>query len=42
MVDYLKVLKWMFKEEKLKTIDKGANAKPAQDVPTKVNEIYPV
>lgn len=41
MVDYLKVLKWMFKEEKLKTIDKGANVKPAQDVPTKVNEIYP-
>ena len=41
MIDYLETLKWMFNEEHLKTIDKWAKAKPAQDTPKKVSEIYP-
>lgn len=41
MVDYLKVLQWMFNEENNTVIDKWAKVKPAQEIPTKVAEIYP-
>ena len=41
MVDYLKVLQWMFWEENKKVIDKSIGLPPSQDKPTKIDETYP-
>jgi hypothetical protein len=41
MVDYLKVLQWMFGEENKKVIDKSIGLPPSQDTPTKIDETYP-
>ena len=41
MVDYLKVLQWMFWEENKRVIDKSIGLPPSQDKPTKIDETYP-
>lgn len=41
MVDYLKVLQWMFWEENKKVIDKSIGLPLSQDKPVKIDEIYP-